>query len=222
MNFNISIDKIIFDFYKKDVKGLILNKKFNLNTKQQNDLISISKSDDCGKLFNQLNEYFKKNIWVNEYELSLMLTLITQRYNYFYQTEQEWNRFFENKIFLDNSSDLKQKIHIFFEKQIDIYSNNYINIISKFNIKSWNKTLYKTVDDIFKKILTQRFFDNKIKVINEFINFVKNTKKIYSYLEGIGIESDKQKFLSNTNEIKIIFQSMKDLVEQIIKKIELN
>ncbi|ASP28263.1 hypothetical protein SCORR_v1c04910 [Spiroplasma corruscae] len=222
MNFNIDINKIISDFYKRDVKGLFLNKQFKLSTNQKKDLILISKSYDSKDIFNELNNFFNKHISGNNYELCLMMTLITQRYNYFYQTEIEWNKFFQSKVFLENSEDLKEKIFIFFEKQIDIYSVNYLNIINGFNVNQWNTTFYKKLKSIFDGIVSNRLIDEKIKKIDEFIDLVKNTKYIYSSLEGIGVEIEKQKFLSNTNEIKIIFQSMKDLLDRVLRKIELN
>ncbi|AKX34142.1 hypothetical protein SLITO_v1c04910 [Spiroplasma litorale] len=220
MNFNI--EELIFDFYKRDVKGLLSNKQFKLNFSQKKDLISITKSDDCKKLFDKINDFFKKNIWINEYELSLMLTLITQRYNYFYQTELEWNKFFENKLFLENGNNLRENISIFFEKQINLFSNNYLDILNGFSLNIWNKSLYKSIQEIFKSIINERLLDQKLNKIKDFIKFVKNTKNIYSSLECIGIEVEKQKFLSNTNEIKIVFQSMIDLVDSIKRKIELN
>ncbi|WP_339020182.1 hypothetical protein [Spiroplasma endosymbiont of Atherix ibis] len=222
LNEKINLNKIIFNLYKKDLNGLINNKHFNLNDEQKNELIILGQTNECKILFEGINNFFEKNINNDPLELSLMLTLILQRYNYFYKTELQW------KEYCKNFENIEQKnpgeffliyISKFFDDQIDLYNNSYLEIVEEFNIEKWNKNFSSDINKLLKNISNSSNFQDKLQNCEKMILFLQDTKNIYSSLESVGVENEKQQFLAHTNELKIIYQSLNHLINEILKEI---
>ncbi|AUB31630.1 hypothetical protein [Spiroplasma floricola] len=218
----INLNKIIFDLYKKDLNGLINNKDFNLSDEQKNELIILGQTNECKTLFERINNFFEKNINNEPLELSLMLTLILQRYNYFYKTELQW------KEYCTNFENIEQKnpgeffltyISQFFDDQINLYNNSYLEIVEEFNIEKWNKNFSSDINKLLKNINNSSNFQEKMQNCENMILFLQDTKNIYSSLESVGVENEKQQFLAHTNELKIIYQSLNHLINEILKDI---
>ncbi|WP_338984277.1 hypothetical protein [Spiroplasma endosymbiont of Diplazon laetatorius] len=218
----INLKKIIFNLYKKDLSGLIANNDFKLNDDQKNELIALGQTDDCKTLFEGINNFFEKNIESDPLELSLMLTLILQRYNYFYKTELQWRDYckkFENIVEKNPGDFFLSYISDFFDQQIDLYNNSYSDIVEDFNIYKWNEKFSNDINLLIKNIRIFNNFQEKLLNCEKMVFFLQDTKNIYSSLESVGLENEKQQFLAHTNELKIIFQSLDHLVNEILKQI---
>ncbi|WP_339033281.1 hypothetical protein [Spiroplasma endosymbiont of Cantharis rufa] len=218
----INLKSIIFSLYKKDLYGLLNKKEFNLNKEQKNELIFLGQTDECKTLFEGINNFFEKNINNEPIELSLMLTLILQRYHYFYKTELEWRSYcnnFEKIEEKDPGEFFLTYISKFFNDQIDLYNKSYQEIIEEFNIDNWNKKFSLDICLLIKNINNSNNFQEKLQNCEKLVLFLQDTKNIYSSLEVVGLESEKQQFLAHTNEVKIIFQSLNHLVNEILKQI---
>lgn len=216
----INLKNIIFNLYKKDLYGLINNKEFSLDTEQKNELISLGKTSECKTLFEGINNFFEKNISVEPIELSLMMTLVLQRYNYFYKTELEWIQYckkYENIEEKDPGEFFLTYVSDFFDKQISLYNNSYLEITYEYNIQNWNSKFANDIDNLIKSINNSNDFQEKLQNCEKMVFFLQDTKNIYSSLEGVGLEKEKQSFLAHTNELKIIYQSLNHLVNQILK-----
>ncbi|WP_342259222.1 hypothetical protein [Spiroplasma endosymbiont of Dioctria linearis] len=222
LNDKINLKNIIFSLYKKDLYGLLNKKEFNLNKEQKNELIFLGQTDECKTLFEGINNFFEKNINNEPIELSLMLTLILQRYHYFYKTELEWRNYcnnFEKIEEKDPGEFFLNYISKFFNDQIDLYNKSYQEIIEEFNIDNWNKKFAQDICLLIKNINNSNNFQEKLQNCEKLVLFLQDTKNIYSSLEVVGLESEKQQFLAHTNEVKIIFQSLNHLVNEILKQI---
>ncbi|WP_144416876.1 hypothetical protein [Spiroplasma cantharicola] len=213
---------MIFNLYKKDLLGLLSKKEFNLSEEQKNELISLGQTSECKTLFEGINNFFEKNINNEPIELSLMLTLVLQRYHYFYKTELEWRTYcnnFEKIEEKDPGEFFLTYISKFFNDQIELYNNSYQEIIEEFNIEKWNKKFSQDIKVLLKNISKSNNFQEKLYNCEQLVLFLQDTKNIYSSLEVVGLEKEKQQFLAHTNEVKIIFQSLNHLVNEILKQI---
>ncbi|AUM62664.1 hypothetical protein [Spiroplasma monobiae] len=218
----INLKKIIFSLYKKDLSGLINNNEFKLDNDQKDELIALGQTDECKTLFEGINNFFEKNINSEQLELSLMLTLILQRYNYFYKTEILWNEYcskYENLVEKDPGQFFLTYISDFFDAQINLYNKSYSDIVEDFNIEKWNEKFSKDINKLVNNIDNSKDFQDKLQNCEKMIFFLQDTKNIYSSLESVGVENEKQQFLAHTNELKIIFQSLNHLVNEILKQL---
>ncbi|QHX36668.1 hypothetical protein [Spiroplasma sp. BIUS-1] len=218
----INLRKIIFNLYKRDLTGLVGNPDYKLNDEQKQELIALGQTDDAKTLFEGINNFFEKNINNDPIELSLMLTLVLQRYNYFYKTEVEWKEYcknFENIQDKDPGEFFLTYIADFFDGQIDLYTNSYEEILEEFVIEKWNEKFAKDINNLVKNINSSQNFQDKLLNCEKMVLFLQDTKNIYSSLESVGVENEKQQFLAHTNELKIIFQSLNHLVNEVLKQI---
>ncbi|QGS51935.1 hypothetical protein [Spiroplasma tabanidicola] len=222
LNEQINLKNIIFSLYKKDSEDLIKSKKFELSEIIKNELITLAMTSNLKTLFEGLTNIFEKNLVSNNFNLSLMLTLFLQRYNYFYHTEIEWEKHCKtiNKVvFKDTGSFFIDYIAFFFDNQINIYNENYISILSFYKVQEWNNSFYKKLISLTSDIKHANDFQIKLSATEKLVKFLQNTKNIYSSLEGVGVESEKKEFLAHSNEIKIVYQSMNKLINQILIKL---
>ncbi|AGR42125.1 hypothetical protein [Spiroplasma diminutum] len=218
----INLKKIIFSLYKKDLFGLLNKQEFKFDEDQKNELIALGQTDDCKILFEGINNFFEKNINNDPIELSLMLTLILQRYNYFYKAEMDWKEYcinYENINQKDPGEFFLTYISEFFDKQIDLYNNSYLEIVEDFNIEKWNQKFANDIKILINNISSSTDFQDKLLNCEKMVFFLQDTKNIYSSLESVGLENEKQQFLAHTNELKIIFQSLNHLVNEILKQL---
>ncbi|QBQ07695.1 hypothetical protein SGLAD_v1c04960 [Spiroplasma gladiatoris] len=222
LNEKVNLKTIIFDLYKKDSDGLIKSDQINLLDQDKKELKTLSLTDNLKKLYEGLTNLFEKNVHSNNFNLSLMLTLFLQRYNYFYLTEIEWIKHCKtiNKLnFKDPGTFFIEYISSFFENQIISYNLNYINILNRYKVQQWNANFYTKLISLTSDIKHGIDFQQKLLATEEMVKFLQNTKNIYSSLEGVGVESEKREFLAHSNEIKIVFQSMNQLINEIINLI---
>ncbi|AOG60526.1 hypothetical protein SHELI_v1c05750 [Spiroplasma helicoides] len=222
LNEKINLNNIIFDLYRKDSTNLVDSKEFNLSKNDKDELFSLALTDNLKSLFEGLANIFEKKLTSENFDLSLMLTLFLQRYNYFYRTEIQWVEYCKtiNKInFKDPGNFFLEYIASFFEKQIDAYNDNYCDILTKYSVQLWNKHFYSKLVSLTSNIKHANNFQKKLGETEELVRFLQDTKNIYSSLEGVGLEHEKKEFLAHSNEIKIVYQSMNHLINEILKKI---
>ncbi|AHB36419.1 hypothetical protein [Spiroplasma apis] len=218
----IDLKKIVFNLYKKDVHSLIESKDYKLSEKDVSEIIVLAKTDNLKTLYEGLNNVFEKNLTDDKFELSLMLTLFLQRYHYFFVTENEWKKYsigIEIPMEINPGTFFLEYVAPFFETQIKNYTYNYLNLIESFNILKWNKKFGQDLINIINDINNKDDFVERLASSENLVKFLQDTKNIYASLEAVGIESEKKEFLAHTNEIKIVFQSMNHIINEILLSI---
>ncbi|AHI52890.1 hypothetical protein [Spiroplasma culicicola] len=218
----ININKIIFDLYKKDSLALIASPDFQISDTTKQELITMASTESLKTLFEGLNNIFEKNLGDDQFDLSLMLTLFLQRYNYFYHTELEWKKYCKNVKevdFKDPGTFFLDYIAFFFEGQIEKYNSNYYNILHDFHVEEWNPKFFSDLKNLLDNVEQTKDFQRKLMATEELVKFLQDTKNIYASLEAVGVEQEKKEFLAHSNEIKIVYQSMNHLINEILIKV---
>ncbi|ATX70984.1 hypothetical protein [Spiroplasma clarkii] len=215
----IDLKNLVFEFYKADVKKLLGAGEFNISDSDKNQLLNLAKSQDIKVLYEGIKTIFENNLSAEQFDLSIMLTLLIQRYNYFYITEQEWLKYCLEVKDLALQDDLGLYIDYvahFFTKQIDLYVKNYLEILQTYEVNDWNEKFYLSLKNLVLEIELAEDFVIKLEAMEQLVIFLQDTKNIYASLEGVGIEERKKEFLAHSNEVKIVFQSMDNLINQIL------
>ncbi|QEH61866.1 hypothetical protein SCHIN_v1c06690 [Spiroplasma chinense] len=215
----INLNKIILELFKSDSQALLAWDEIDINDEIRDEILGLAKTNNLKVIFEGLSNLLEKNLSDDAFDFSLMLTLFLQRYNYFYRTEVEWEKYcYEvgEVDFKDPGTFFLDYISIFFERQIILYTNSYLEIINDSKLKEWNKVFYERIVELNEEILETKDFQVKLSKTEQLVRFLQDTKNIYSSLEGVGVESEKQEFLAHSNEVKIVFQSMNHLINQIL------
>ncbi|AGR41250.1 hypothetical protein [Spiroplasma taiwanense] len=222
----VDFRKIIFKFYEKDIKNFITSPDFEVSQEQKEELEAIAKTEDSKTLLEGLDNFFNKYQESSSMDFNLMLTLLLQRYHYFNNAVIQWigycNDIKEDISITDSGMIFMDYISEFFAAQIDYFNKDYLKSIQDFDVESWNKKFVEELKRILIEMTYNPDFTKKLEATEKMVHFIQDTKNIYSSLEGVGIEAHKSVFLSQTNELKIIFQSMNNLINEILKALVSN
>lgn len=219
----VKLKEIMFQFYRSDIAKLISATEFNVRDADKVELLNLQTSENIKDLYDGIHSIFQKNLSSEQFDLSIMLTLFLQRYNYFNVTEQEWNKYCAKVDELNLKDELTfyiDYVSFFFEEQINLYTNNYANILEAYEVAEWNSKFYMDLKTLVTNIVTSEDFVKKLEAVEQMILFLQDTKNIYASLEGVGIEERKKEFLAHSNELKIVFQSTDNLINEILLKIK--
>lgn len=184
------------------------------------ELVSIKKIDELYlNISNIYNEFVNSDMKSENHNLFIGVLMLAQRYNYFNTTYVMWKQLIEDNeelASLPTELPVDDVVYNFFSEQIDIYLQQLLQLINNFNLQSVSDNLFKLLNEYCNSVIAIDDFLTKIEKLEEFVIFLQDSKKIISMLEGCFDEADQEKFLMNLSEVKLVFQSLDELVKVII------
>ncbi|ARU91581.1 hypothetical protein SCLARK_00988 [Spiroplasma clarkii] len=191
----IDLKNLVFEFYKADVKKLLGAGEFNISDSDKNQLLNLAKSQDIKVLYEGIKTIFENNLSAEQFDLSIMLTLLIQRYNYFYITEQEWLKYCLEVKDLALQDDLGLYIDYvahFFTKQIDLYVKNYLEILQTYEVNDWNEKFYLSLKNLVLEIELAEDFVIKLEAMEQLVIFLQDTKIFMLHLKVWELKNAKR------------------------------
>ncbi|KAJ3636427.1 hypothetical protein Zmor_003950 [Zophobas morio] len=111
-----------------------------------------------------------------------------------------------------------ENIAPFFDKQIEFFITNYKNYIESLKIEELSPKLVKELNELIHDIDDAVDFENKLVAVEKLTKYFQDSKNLTGLLEG-EFNEEKETFLTLTNEIKVDFQSMDNLINLILAKL---
>jgi hypothetical protein len=219
---NINLPRTIMNLFDGDLEILNDKKVYDLDEVSFHELKEAALSNDLNAILLIIDRLFKQAVADQNSDHTIFLSYFLYRYIYFFRTVTDWEKFVVGKdeikmadlgsMFLDN-------VAPFFDHQINFFINNYSDYIEQLEVKTMSTVLYNEINELVLGIKKSQEFDHKLMAVEELVRYFQDSRNLVSLLEGDMSEA-KEVFLTVTNEIKVDFQSMNNLISQILKKIK--
>jgi hypothetical protein len=210
------------NLFDGDLEILNDKKVYDLDEVSFHELKEAALSNDLNAILLVIDRLFKQAVTDQNSDHTIFLSYFLYRYIYFFRTVTDWEKFVVGKdeikmadlgsMFLDN-------VAPFFDHQINFFINNYSDYIEQLEVKTMSTVLYNEINELVLGIKKSQEFDHKLMAVEELVRYFQDSRNLVSLLEGDMSEA-KEVFLTVTNEIKVDFQSMNNLISQILKKIK--
>ncbi|WP_027063255.1 hypothetical protein [Mesoplasma seiffertii] len=232
MTYNISqkidLEKIVVAIFQSEAKileDLILKLEDpNLDDiyQQVNVLTKVKFGEE---IISGLTAIFKTLSDLKVIDLAIVFQQFVQRYLYFVGTIKDFNNYCEtnNSAFkdLEDQQLFSNVVALFFNGQIDYYTQRYLNLVNTSELTAWSPELSAILNQFCNNIIQNDDIIQKLHYLEGLSNYLSDFN---NFLAKIDIEQNseaKEQFLNNTLEMKVVTQSITTLIEKVVEQINI-
>ena len=210
--------------FEKVSVSLFLNDLEILKPYLTKDEISfVSKSKYLDEIVKNIEDIYKAVDLSSSLEKSAILENFLIRYKFLLTSNSEFIRFSNEIGPVDINWDLAQfltGIYIpFFNQQLNYYTVQYLEVVNKYDVESWSEKLFLQLRVYLNEIITSDDFIEKLEKVEGFTFLLSNKELFDEELKLDNIDKLKEEFLVQTNETKIILQTINSMIQKIIEEI---
>jgi hypothetical protein len=217
----LNLMRIVMDLFNADLYRLKNQDFYELDEVALHEFKQASDGNDINSIMLIIDRLLKKATEKREMDQIIFLSYFLYRYIYFYRTLTDWEKYVEEEKEIkinDTGTMFLENIAPFFDKQIEFFITNYKNYIESLKIEELSPKLVKELNELIHDIDDAVDFENKLVAVEKLTKYFQDSKNLTGLLEG-EFNEEKETFLTLTNEIKVDFQSMDNLINLILAKL---
>ncbi|WP_026389813.1 hypothetical protein [[Acholeplasma] multilocale] len=221
----ISIERISLDLLEKDyliLKGL-KDQGFETTVEFEEGIQRLSEVTTLIQVVDVLGSLFDKLAEAKQFDLAMIIQQFLQRYAYLAATNNDYlnysDEFTAELINEDPAFTFLDVFAPFFSSQINFYVGNYINTMNNYPLHEWSNGVKDKLALYTSEVITSDQIGEKLQMMEEFTIYLQDLKNLYAEINPADNNAEKQVFLTQTNEMKIILQSLDMLVKEVLEEL---